>query len=89
MPICTPAELEQAEITGRILVFYGDMAQTELATKGDIYVSDRDRTIIQLLEEQLAPALDTLAQVAVQMGLTTDALHDRLADAIRRAQEKE
>lgn len=42
-PVCTPAELEAASITGRILVFYGDMAQTELATKGGIYVSDRDR----------------------------------------------
>ncbi len=52
LPICTPAELEQAEITGRIPVLYGDMAQTELATKGGIYVSDRDRRIIQLLEER-------------------------------------
>ena len=52
LPICTLAELEQAEITGRIPVLYGDMAQTELATKGGIYVSDRDRRIIQLLEER-------------------------------------
>ena len=51
-PICTPAELELASIGGRILVFYGDMAQTELATKGGIYVSDRDRRILQLLEER-------------------------------------
>jgi aminopeptidase YwaD len=51
LPICTPAELEQVEITGRIPVFYGDMAQTELATKGGIYVSDRDRRILQQLEE--------------------------------------
>ncbi|HEX5839361.1 MAG TPA: M28 family metallopeptidase [Anaerolineales bacterium] len=52
LPICTPAELEQAEISGRIPVFYGDMAQTELATKGGIYVSERDRRILQLLEER-------------------------------------
>ncbi len=51
-PVCTPAELEAATITGRILVFYGDMAQTELATKGGIYVSDRDRGIIRLLEQK-------------------------------------
>jgi aminopeptidase YwaD len=52
IPVCTPAELELASIDGRILIFYGDMAQTELATKGGIYVSDRDRRIIQLLEER-------------------------------------
>jgi aminopeptidase YwaD len=52
VPICTPAELEQAEITGRIPIFYGDMAQTELATKGGIYVSNRDQRILQLLEER-------------------------------------
>jgi aminopeptidase YwaD len=48
--VCTPAELEAASISDRILVFYGDMAQTELATKGGIYVSDRDRRIIDILE---------------------------------------
>lgn len=52
IPICTLAELEAASITGRILVFYGDMAQTELATKGGIYVSERDRRILELLEER-------------------------------------
>lgn len=48
--VCTPAELEAAAITGKVLVFFGDMAQGELATKGGIYVSDRDRRILQLLE---------------------------------------
>jgi aminopeptidase YwaD len=52
IPVCTPAELEAASITGRMLVFYGDMAQTELATKGGIYVSKRDRRILELLEER-------------------------------------
>ena len=51
-PVCTPAELEAAAITDRILVFYGDMAQTELATKGGIYVSERDRRILALLEQK-------------------------------------
>jgi hypothetical protein len=51
-PVCTPAELEAAAITDRILVFYGDMAQTELATKGGIYVSERDRRILVLLEQK-------------------------------------
>jgi aminopeptidase YwaD len=52
VPICTPAELEQADIRDRIPVFYGDMAQTELAAKGGIYVSNRDRRILQILEER-------------------------------------
>jgi hypothetical protein len=50
--VCTPAELESANITDKILIFYGDMAQGELATKGGIYVSDRDRRILELLEER-------------------------------------
>jgi aminopeptidase YwaD len=48
--VCTPAELESANITDKILIFYGDMAQGELATKGGIYVSDRDRTILERLD---------------------------------------
>ena len=51
VPVCTLAELESAVIAERVPVFYGDLAQTELATKGGIYVSDRDRRIIQLLEQ--------------------------------------
>jgi aminopeptidase YwaD len=43
--------LESASITGRLLVFYGDLAQAELAAKGAIYVSERDRKILQLLEK--------------------------------------
>ncbi len=58
--VCTPVELELAAITGKILVFYGDMAQGELATKGGIYVSDRDRRIIQLLEERQPAGIITI-----------------------------
>ena len=50
--VCTPAELESAAITDKVLIFYGDMAQGELATKGGIYVSDRDRRILELLDER-------------------------------------
>ncbi len=60
VPVCTLAELELASITGRISVFYGDMAQIELATKGGIYVSDRDRRIIQLLEERKPAGIITI-----------------------------
>jgi aminopeptidase YwaD len=60
IPVCTPAELEVASITGKIPIFYGDMAQIELATKGGIYVSDRDRRIIELLEEQKPAGIITV-----------------------------
>ena len=60
IPVCTPAELELATFTDRILVFYGDMAQTELATKGGIYVSERDRRILQLLEERRPAGIITI-----------------------------
>jgi Iap family predicted aminopeptidase len=60
VPVCTPAELELAAITSRILVFYGDLAQGELATKGGIYVSNRDRRILQLLEERRPAGIITV-----------------------------
>ncbi len=44
----------------RILIFYGDMAQSELATKGGIYVSDRDRRILRLLEERQPAGIITI-----------------------------
>jgi aminopeptidase YwaD len=60
IPVCTPAELEPASIDGKVLVFYGDMAQTELATKGGIYVSDRDHRIIEILEERKPAGIITI-----------------------------
>ena len=60
IPVCTPAELELACFTGQILLLYGDMAQGELATKGGIYVSDRDRRILQLLEERQPAGIITI-----------------------------
>jgi aminopeptidase YwaD len=60
IPVCTPAELELADVTDRILVFYGDMSQTELATKGGIYVSDRDQRIIDLLEQRKPVGIITI-----------------------------
>ena len=58
--VCTPAELELASFSGKVLVLYGDMAQGELATKGGIYISDRDRRIIQLLEERRPVGIITI-----------------------------
>jgi aminopeptidase YwaD len=60
VPVCTPAELELASITDNILIFYGDMAQGELATKGGIYISPRDHRIIQLLEERQPAGIITI-----------------------------
>ena len=60
IPVCTPAELESVSMTGQILVFYGDMAQTELATKGGIYISERDRRIIQILEQRRPAGIVTI-----------------------------
>ena len=60
IPVCTPAELELASFSGKILIFYGDLAQTELATKGGIYISERDRRILQLLEEKRPAGIVTV-----------------------------
>ncbi|RPI33876.1 MAG: M28 family peptidase [Chloroflexota bacterium] len=60
VPVGTLAELEQASISGRIPVFYGSLAQSEIAAKGAIYVSERDRRIVQLLEERHPSGLITV-----------------------------
>lgn len=52
LPLGTTAELECAEITGRMLLFYGELAQHELAAGGAIYVPERDRRIVQLMKER-------------------------------------
>lgn len=60
IPVCTLAELELESITGKVPVFYGDLVQIELATKGGIYVPDRDRKIIELLEERKPAGIITV-----------------------------
>jgi aminopeptidase YwaD len=60
VPVCTPAELELAQITGKILLLYGEMAQTELATKGGIYISGRDRRTLDLLEARRPAGIITI-----------------------------
>ena len=62
-PICTLAELELAAVSGQILIFYGDMAQGELATKGGIYISPRDRRILDILEERKPAGIITVNPV--------------------------
>jgi aminopeptidase YwaD len=58
--IGTLAELENAEISGRIPIFYGALAQSEIAAKAAIYVSERDRRIIEILESRAAAGLITI-----------------------------
>jgi aminopeptidase YwaD len=60
VPVCTLAELEAAEISGKIPVFYGDLAQGELATKGGIYISERDGRIHKILEERQPAGIITI-----------------------------
>lgn len=60
IPVCTLAELESAQFAGQVLIFYGDLAQGELATKGGIYISPRDGRILQLLEERQPAGIITI-----------------------------
>lgn len=60
IPVCTLAELEAAQLSSKIPVFYGDLAQGELATKGGIYISERDGRILQLLEERKPAGIITI-----------------------------
>ena len=60
VPVCTLAELEAAEISGKIPVFYGDLAQGELATKGGIYISERDGRIHKILDERQPAGIITI-----------------------------
>ena len=59
--VCTLAELEAAEITGHIAVLYGDLTKEPLIPKNCLlYNTDRDQTIIRLLEEKQPAALLTV-----------------------------
>ena len=55
--------------------------------KGSV-VADTPALPDRLLEQQLAEQLEALARHAVLMGLSGKALNDRLAEALRRAQEE-
>lgn len=56
-PVGTVAELECADLEGRIAVLYGDLAKEPLACKSWFLKSERDDHIIQLLEEGRPVAL--------------------------------
>ncbi len=60
LPVCTVAELESAAIRGCVLIFYGDLAQSELAAERAIYVPPRDRRILDLLKQEKPAAIITV-----------------------------
>lgn len=57
VPVCTPAELEAAEMNGKIVLFYGDLANAPLSAKSWFLKSERDDRVIQLLEAKRPAAL--------------------------------
>lgn len=60
---CTVAELEAADLTGRIGILYGDLAREPLSCKSWFLKSERDDHIIHLLEDKRPAALITVQAV--------------------------
>lgn len=58
--IGTVAELETAELRGRIGVLYGDLTRSPLAAKAWPYKSEQDKRAVELLEEKEPAALLTV-----------------------------
>ena len=57
----TVAELEEADLEGRIGILYGDLTAGPLAAKGcTVYNPERDQQIVRLLEEKRPAALITV-----------------------------
>lgn len=55
--VCTIAELETAEITGRPVILYGELSRTVLSAKSWFLIDDRDKKVIGLLEEKQPAAI--------------------------------
>ncbi len=65
LPVCSVTELEAADLTGKIVLLYGDLANAPLAPKSWFLKSERDDKVIQLLETRqplalLAPSASTI-----------------------------
>jgi aminopeptidase YwaD len=60
IPASTLAELETAEIGGRIALLYGDLTREPIACKSWFLKEERDERIIQLLEEKKPAAILTV-----------------------------
>jgi aminopeptidase YwaD len=73
LPIGSLAELDAAEMNDRILLFYGDLANTALSPKSWFLKSERDDRIIQRLESGRPAALLAPPAASVEyMQLTMD-----------------
>jgi aminopeptidase YwaD len=57
VPVCSIRELELADIAGKIVLFYGDLANVPLSPKSWFLKSERDVEILQLLEASPPAAL--------------------------------
>jgi len=57
---CTLAELEAAEMTGRIGILYGDLTKATLAAKDWFLKSERDTRIVEVVEAKEPAALVTV-----------------------------
>jgi aminopeptidase YwaD len=64
LPVCSPAELERAEISGKIALIYGDLTTAPVSPKAWFLITERERTILSLLESK-APAAVLSMQPAV------------------------
>ena len=61
--VSTEAELEAADMVGRIAILYGDLVKDPLTTKGCVlYEAERDWRIVRLLEEKRPDAIITVNQ---------------------------
>jgi aminopeptidase YwaD len=56
----TLEELESADLSRRIAIFYGDLAKEPLLPKNTFYAGEREQKIIRLLEEKQPAALITV-----------------------------
>jgi aminopeptidase YwaD len=83
LPLGSVTELQAAEITGRIVLFYGDLASQPLSPKSWFLKSERDELIIGCLEAgRPAALLAPPAETAEYMQLTMDWELDLLAATI-------
>jgi aminopeptidase YwaD len=57
VPLCTIAQLEAAEIEDRVVLFYGELGNTQLAPKSWFLRGERDEHIYSLLEAKKPAAL--------------------------------
>jgi Iap family predicted aminopeptidase len=60
VPVCTLAELERAELGGRIALLYGELTRQPLATKSWFLSSEEDLRPVRLLEEKAPLAVLTV-----------------------------